>query len=476
MYFKREGELMMRQFDLNTEILVIGGGPAGLSAAITAARHGRKVTLIEKNGYLGGNATLGLPLLGYLDLQGRRIVGGIAQEYVNRLCKTGACIGHRTCPKHNSVTNIDPSAFKVMAIEMCREAGVQVLLHLEACRVNQVDGKISSVVFYGKGNEVTVSADLFIDCTGDGDVAYLAGCSYESGQEGTGVLQPPTVMYTLEDVDTEKLFDYIEAHPDEMTYSATIDHRPGYDAAYFRASKNHVFVGLRMLFTKLREEGKLPIERETLIYIKSMHPGEVYVNSTRLLNTDATDIFDMTHAELEGQLQCQKLTEMLRQYVPGFENCFISSIAPSLGVRETRRFHGIRRLTADMLLNGEIPDDTIALGGYKIDIHSGTSRSTVFKTVQEPFGIPYGCLVSDEIGNLMFAGRCVSMDAPSLASVRVMPQCMSMGHAAGIAAAMVIEHGCAPKDVDVTALREALLAEKAVLTMDQVNTIPVNEE
>ncbi|MBR5384039.1 MAG: FAD-dependent oxidoreductase, partial [Clostridia bacterium] len=399
----------------------------------------------------------------------------IAQEFVNRLCNNGACIGHRICPKHNSVTNIDPSAFKVMAIDMCREAGVQVLLHLEACLVNQKDGRITSVVFYGKGNEVTVNADLFIDCTGDGDVGYLAGCSYESGQEGTGVLQPPTVMYTLENVDTDKLFDYIEAHPEEMIPSATIDHRPGYDAAYFRASKNHVFVGLRTLFSRLREEGKLPVNRETLIYIKSMHPGEIYVNSTRLLNTDATDIFDLTRAELDGQLQCQQLTEMLRQYVPGFENCFISSIAPSLGVRETRRFSGIRRLTVDMVLNGEIPDDTIALGGYKIDIHSGRDRSTVFKTVKEPFGIPYGCLVSNEIDNLMFAGRCISMDAPSLASVRVMPQCMSMGHAAGIAAALSIADNRPPKDVDIAVLRNALLKEKAVLTMDQVNTIPINE-
>ena len=161
--------------------------------------------------------------------------------------------------------------------------------------------------------------------------------------------------------------------------------------------------------------------------------------------------------------------------VPGFENCFISSIAPTLGVRETRRFGGISRLTADSVLAGKIPDDTIALGSYKIDIHSGTDRTTLFKTVQEPYGIPYGCLVSDEIDNLMFAGRCISVDAPSLASVRVMPQCMSMGQAAGTAAAMALESGCAPAGIDIQALRAALLAEGAVLTMEQVCTIPVNE-
>ena len=465
----------MKKYEFKYEVAVIGGGPAGLSAAITAARAGRKVILLEKAGYLGGNATLGLPLLGFLDLDGRRIVGGIAQEYVNRLAERGQCLGHRTCPKHNSVTNIDPEGFKVLAIEMCKEAGVDVILHLEACRTELEDGKLKRVILFGKGNEVAVEAEIFLDCTGDGDVAYLADCSFEAGQPGTGVLQPPTVMFTLEDVDTARLFDYIEEHPEEMTFSASIDHRPGYDADYFRASKNHVFVGLRKIFDRMHAEGKCPVDRETLIYIKSMNEGEVYVNSTRLLNTDATDILSLTKAELEGQLQAAKLTKMLQENVPGFEKCFISAIAPTLGVRETRRFKGIKYLTAEEICAGLIPDDTIGLGAYKIDIHSGTDRSTLFKTVEQPFGIPYGCLVSAEIPNLMFAGRNVSVDAATLASIRVMPHCMCMGQAAGQAAAMAISGNILPAQVDVAALREELYAQKAVLNMDQVNALPVNE-
>ena len=428
----------MKHDEFQYEIAVVGGGPAGLSAALAAARRGRKVVLLEKNGYLGGNATLGLPLLGFLDLDGRRVTGGLAQEYVRRLTARGQCFGHRTCPKHNSVTNIDPEGFKILAVEMCREAGIDVLLHLEVCRVEVEKGEIRRIVLFGKGNEVVVRAKIYIDCTGDGDVAYLAGCDYESGQPDTGVLQPPTVMFTLENVDTGRLFDYIEEHPEEMTYSATIDHRPGYDADYFRASPNHVFVGLRQTFARLREQGECPVDRETLIYIKSPKPGEVFVNSTRLLNTDATDIIGLTRAEMEGQLQAAKLADMLRKHVPGFEKCFISSIAPTLGVRETRRFRGIRRLEQDMLLEGRVPEDTIALGAYKIDIHSGRDRTTVFKTVKEPYGILYGCLVSAQIRKLMFAGRCASMDAASLASARVMPQCMSMGEAAGTAAELAL--------------------------------------
>ncbi len=458
----------MKKYALNFDIAVIGAGPAGISAALAAARRGKKVIVVEKNGYLGGNATLGLPLLGFLDLDGRRITGGIAQEYVERLQKRGSCLGHRTCPKHNSVTNINPEDFKLLAIEMLREAGVEVLLHLEASHVNVENGRITSVVMYGKGNTVEITADMYLDCTGDGDVAYLAGCSYEMGRGEAQVLQPPTVMFTLENVDTAKLFDYIEQHPEEMTYSSTIEHRPGYDADYFRASDNHVFVGLRQTFTRLREQGKCPVERETLIYIKSLNPGEVYVNSTRMLNTDATDILSLTKAELDGQLQTFKLTEMLRENVPGFENCFVSAIAPTLGVRETRRFKGIRKLTADEICAGKIDDETIALGGYKIDIHSGTDRSTIFKAVKEPFGIPYGSLVSAEISNLMFAGRCVSCDNEVLAAIRVMPQCMNMGEAAGIGAAMAIEDKVDPCEVDVSKVRKALLDGGAILSMEQV--------
>ncbi len=465
----------MRHYSYHQQIAVLGGGPAGLSAALAAARAGKQVLLLEKNGYLGGNATLGLPLLGFLDLDGRRIVGGLAQEYVRRLTERGQCLGHRVCPKHNSVTNIDPEGFKLLAIEMCREAGVQVLLHAETIRTEVRNSRLQTVTLYGKGNEIEVTADLFIDCTGDGDVAYLSGCSFESGQPGTGVLQPPTVMFTLENVDTARLFNYIAEHPEEMTYSATIDHRPGYDADYFRASDNHVFVGLRQTFTRLREEGRLPVERETLIYIKSLKPGEVYVNSTRLLNTDATDLIDLTRAELDGQLQCAALTKVLRENVPGFENCFLSHIAPFLGVRETRRFAGIGRLTDEAVVSGSIPDDTVCLGAYKIDIHSGSDRSTLFKTVRAPFGIPYGALVSSEIENLFIAGRCASLDAAALASVRVMPQCMCMGEAAGAAAALALESSVLPRDVDVPVLRKRLLKNGAILTMEQVENAPVNE-
>lgn len=458
----------MNEYSLNYDVAVIGGGPAGLATAITAAREGKKVVILEKNGFLGGNMTLGLPLLGFLDENGNQCISGFADEFVKRLQDEGASYKHHFCPKHNSVTNVDAEFVKILAFKMCKEAGVDVVLHVEAESVETENNSIKSVKLYGKGNYVTVSAHVFADCTGDGDVAYLAGCSYEKGRDGSHEMMPPTVMCTIENVEVDKLLDYVEAHPDEMKpMSSTIDTKPGYDAAYFKSDPNFVFVGMTQLFARLKKEGNCPVDRGNMIVINGLHKGQMYVNTTRLLNVDATDIISLTNAEIEGHLQLDALIKMFRKEVPGFENCYISSIAPNLGVRETRRFKGIRTILGSEALDGVVPDDTICLSGYKIDIHNNTGNSTLFKTVDKPFGIPFGCLVSSEINNLMFAGRCISVDDQVIGSVRVMPCCMAMGQAAGLASVLAINEGTKLSEVNVKVLREKLRMQNAILSMDR---------
>ena len=461
-----ERRTLMKEYHYQYEIAVVGGGPAGLAAAITAARAGKRVILLEKNGFLGGNLTIGLPPLGFLDEHGNRCIAGFGEELISRLRERQASYGHRYCPKHNSVSNIDAEAVKILAFEMCREAGVDVLLHLELQEVQTEDNHITGIVLCGKCNRVTVSADVFIDCTGDGDLAYLAGCSYELGRNEDHELMPPTVMCTIEGVDDRKLFDYVAAHPEEMRpMCATIDTKPGYDAEYFRADPNYVFVGMTQLFDRLKKEGKCPVERGNMIIINGLHPGQMYVNTTRLLHVDATDILDLTRAEIEGHLQLRKLIEVFREYVPGFENCYISSIAPNLGVRETRRFLGAKYVTYQDALSASVPEDTICLSGYKIDIHHDGENATLFQKVDRPFGIPYGALVSREMENLLFAGRCISVDEYVIGSVRVMPCCMAMGQAAGLGASMALDCGCAVGEIEISALRAELLRQNAILAM-----------
>ncbi len=457
----------MKQYSYSYDIAVIGGGPAGLATAITAARAGKRVVLLEKNGFLGGNLTIGLPLLGFLDEHGNRCIAGFGQELVDRLQAMDACYGIRPCPKHNSVANVDAEMVKILAFQMCKEAGVDVVLHVETIDVTVEQGEIKTVTLYGKCNRVTVAAKIFVDCTGDGDVACLAGCGYELGRGAQQELMPPTVMCTIEDVDDRALLDYVAQHPEEMKpMSATIQTKPGYDADYFRASPNYVFVGMTQLWAKLKQQGICPVERGNIILINGVHPGQMYVNTTRLLDVDGTDILDLTRGEMEGHLQLQKLVETFRAYVPGFENCYISAIAPNIGIRETRRMRGISYVTLQQALDGEVPHDSICLSGYTIDIHYNNENGTLFRKLQKPFGIPYGCLVSRDISNLLFAGRCISVDDHVVGSTRVMPCCMAMGQAAGVAAAMAISAGMPPAQVDVEALRQELLRQNAILWME----------
>lgn len=455
-----------RKIEEEYDIAVIGGGPAGIAAAVTAARSGKKVVLFEKNSFLGGAMAIGLSPLGFLAQNGEKCIAGFGEEFIKKLQDRGDSYGTRICPKHNSVTCVNAEGVKLLALEMCIEAGVEVVLHTEVLDVKIENKKIKKLVMYGKCNRIEVTAKVYIDCTGDGDVAYLAGCEYEMGAKDTGVLQPPTVMFTLGGVEQNKLFDYVEKNPEELRYNRSmIFEDEAYNVEYFRENPNYVFVGLQKTFRSLKEKNQLPVERESFIFINGTNPGEVYVNSVRILNVDTTDVMDLNYAEIEGTLQIPRLIKLLKERIPGFENCYLSSISPYLGVRETRRFSGIRRVNEEDVLSGKVCEDTICLSGYKIDIHSGKDDGLYFKAVEKPFGIPYGSLVSRDIDNLMFAGRCVSCDAIALGSLRVISSCLGMGQAAGVGASLAVKTDVLPRNVEVREVREILLEQCAILTM-----------
>ena len=457
----------IKEFD----VVVIGAGPGGLAAALAAARNGARVLLVEKNGYLGGNMAIGLPLLGYLDRDGKKVIGGIADEFMKDMAQYKTAYGtaaseHKVCPMHNSVTLYDHELFKIVALRKILKENIEVLFHTDVESVEVENAHLKKVILRGKGWRILVSARVFIDATGDGDVAYLAGASYEKGQKDTGVLQPPTMMFTVAGVDIDKTIDYLAENPDQMERSKTIDCANGYDADFFRSDPNFVMVAMRKLVSQLRAQGKMPINRENIIIINSLLPGEVHLNCTRHLGTDGSDVFSVTRAEIEGYLQIEEFTEVLKQHVPGFENCYISQIYPSLGIRESRRFSGIRRLTEKDLVEGHFDEETIGIGSYPVDIHAGDGMSTIFTKIPA-YGIPYGITVSDEIEGLMFAGRCASMDAVAMSSARVMPICMAIGEAAGIGAALAVKQSISPRDVDVAEVRQILLDTNAILSMDE---------
>ena len=213
----------MKTLKQTYDVVVIGGGPGGLPAAIGASRNGAKVLLVEKNGFLGGNLTIGLPLLGYLDMDGKPVTAGSAQELADALKERNACTEHIFCPNHNSVTLYDHEIFKIVAFEKCLEAGVEILLHTQPIDVNLENGRIKSVILFGKGYRIEVEARVFIDASGDGDLGFLSGARFSKGQKDTGVLQPPTVMFTLGNVDTDKTIEFVAKDPEQMRFCVTID-------------------------------------------------------------------------------------------------------------------------------------------------------------------------------------------------------------------------------------------------------------
>lgn len=447
-----EGKISFDSYD----VAVIGAGPGGLAAAITAARNGARVILIERNGYLGGNLASGLPLLGYLDCHGKAVVGGFATEFIDRLTKIGAALGVRRCPHHYSIAVVKPDFCKIVASDLCEETGVEVLLHCYLTAVETQKGKITKALFSCAGNTIEVRARIFIDGTGDGTLGYLAGAACQKGNE-EGELQPPSILYTLGGVDKEKFFSWCKEN-DEVG-DDTLE--------YLHESPNWGLVTLGKLFRKLQPKGEWPIAVWALISINRLNDSEICINGPRMLRTDATDPRDLTRAEREGAHQAVAFTEMLKKYVGGFEQAYISHMNDTIGIRETRRIVGRKMLRVEEAIAASVPEDTIALAAYFIDIHSSKDFTSKGERIEQAYGIPYLCLVSATYDNLMMVGRCISVDRIVFGSTRVMATCLAGGEAAGVGAALAIKEQCSPGDVDTVAVRRILVKNGGILSMNQ---------
>ena len=455
--------LSMKQ--IKKDIVVIGGGPGGLAAAVTAARQGASVLLVERLGYLGGQLGSGLPLLGFLDKKRRCIIGGFAQEFVDRMQAVGGSYGHEYCPHHLSTTLLDPFYARILAFEMVKEAGVEILLHCELSGVKKENGRIVALTVTGKGQQIELLADVFVDGTGDADLAFLAGAECMKGDED-GVLQPPTLMFNLGGVDIDRFADYLAEHPEQLPHAVIPNIEEGYDAEFIRNTKSAIFLGLNPLIEKLRAEGNCPVHRDTVIFIKQPIPGHVAINTIRLLNFDGSDLEDLSQGEMDAHLQIPALIKMFKDYVPGFENCYLTFINSVIGVRESRRVKGLKTLTMEDAVAGRKPEDTIGLCNYFLDVHNGAGQGTFRVEIEEPFGIPYGCLISKDVANLMITGRPISTDRMTFGATRIMNVCMAVGQAVGNGAAMAVQAGACPADVDIAALRARLLAQGAILDIE----------
>lgn len=441
------------------DVLVVGGGPAGLIAAQAAAEDGLKVMLIENRSFVGGNMTIGLPILGFLGQKGNQIIKGIPQKFIDKLRAVDGASEHRPCPLHMSLTLVEPEAVKNVGLEMLIEAGVDVLLYAFCVGVIKEENQLKGVIIESKSGREVILAKTIIDCTGDADVAFKAGVPCEQGND-VGGAQPPTLMFCMGGVDTEKLRMSIAEEP--RTYLT--DFIP---AEYFGQNNQFIVVGLRSVMQKAREAGyHLPVERTILI--TGLREGEVWVNMSRINGVDGTSPDSLTHGEIEGRKQVEEIQRYLQEFVPGFESSYFTKMAPFLGIRETRRTVGQYVMTSDDILSCRRFDDSVAVASYPLDIHHPEGGGCTLTWCGDCYDIPYRTLIPQKIENLIIAGRCISTTHEAMSAIRVMAPCMAMGEAAGRAAKLAIRNGVLPSQLDVQKLRAELLEKGAYLNETEV--------
>lgn len=437
-----------------TDVLIIGGGPSGIMAALAAAEDGLNVMLIESRSFVGGNMTIGLPILGFLGQKGNQIIKGLPQKLIDRLKAVQASSEHRPCPLHMSLTLVEPEAVKTVALQMLVEAKVDVLFYAFCAGVVMEGDELKGVIIESKAGREAILAKTVIDCSGDADVAFRAGVPCEYGNDQGGV-QPPTLMFCLGGVDTEKLRTSVAEEP--RTYLT--DFIP---AEYFGQNNQFVLVGMRNLVKKAQEDG-LTLTTERTILITGLRKGEVWVNMTRVNGVNGTDPGSLTYGEIEGRRQIHDIQQYLVEYVPGFENAYFLKTAPFLGIRETRRIQGLYTMTREDIMSCRHFEDSIAVASYPLDIHHPQGGGCTLEWCGDCYDIPYRALIPQKIRNLIVAGRCISTTHEAMSAIRVMAPCMAMGEAAGRAAKLAIRQGVQPADIDVKQLQQELLQKGAYL-------------
>ncbi len=436
-----------------SEVVVVGGGPAGIAAAIASARNGAQTLLIERYGFVGGMATAGLvgPFMTSYSLDGsEQIIKGIFDELVTRMEKAGGAI-HPSKVRagtpysaflvygHDHVTPFDAEILKIVAFDMLKEAGVKLLLHTYFIDTITENNTIKYIVFANKSGLQSIHPKIVIDCTGDADVAFSAGVPCRKGRDSDGLMQPVSMFFRIRNVDTKKLSEYIAAHPGERPFSRIVE--------------------------EAKKKGDFPIARDAVLLFQTPKEGEALVNVSRIHNINGTDPYDLTKAEIEGRKQVMILIDFFRKYVPGLENVELVQIAPQIGIRETRHIVGEYTMTEEDVLYSKEFHDVIGLNSFPIDIHSLTG---VFGRFEGPknnkyYEIPYRILLPVNINNLLVAGRCVSATHEAAGSLRVMPPCFVTGQAAGTAAALSVKNNILPKKLDHKELQKTLISQDVVL-------------
>ncbi|GGM44365.1 FAD-dependent oxidoreductase [Dactylosporangium sucinum] len=443
-----------------TEVLVVGGGPAGFGAAMGAAAAGAEVVLVERYGFLGGNATAALvmPLMSFHNEmqqavagddgrllptdhgEGEPVVAGVLWMLLDRLVRARGAIA--PSPATGYTVPFDPELFKLVTYDMLDGCGVRLLLHAFASDCVALPDGGTRCVFETKSGPVVIDADVVVDCTGDGDLAAAAGAPYEVGRPEDGLTQPMTLMFRVGNFDRDGFVGYVRDHPDQW----------------------RGVHGLWDLIREARDAGELDLPREDVLFFATPHADEVSVNSTRFGGL-GTSVWDLTRAELAMHHQLAQIARFLRDRVPGFGGSYVIQSGVQVGVRETRRVLGDYQLTGEDVLSARSFPDVVARGAYPVDIHNPNGPGTILRRLPRgtSYDIPLRTLFPRGVDGLLVAGRCISGDHVAHSSYRIMPISMATGQAAGVCAALAARVGKPPREIPAEQVQRVLRAQGASL-------------
>jgi hypothetical protein len=469
------------------DVVVVGGGTSGAAAAIASARAGAKTLLIERLGAIGGQLNVtGPPGFAYANLyndRGERIIGGIITETHERLLNEGHALPHMEPDFRGWYTfaYVDPDWWGLMIFEMMRENGVHLLLHALAVDVIKQEKAITGVVVEHVSGREAIFGSVIIDCTGEGDIAARAGAPFEFLPKEQ--MEPHSLSFTADGVNWEKVLEYIKQNPQEFEFERFLEntqHKWTYDQLVERIRKVDTIVefgeimGYRSLKMKGLETGEWHGFSGIGFFLIPREGGVVqahFQHSSQVGNCDATNVEDLTFAEIECRRQIVVAWKFIKKYLPGFENAYITRVCPEVRVREGRRIMGDYILQREDVIEERKFKDVIGKSAFPAGavhvVGPGTLGTMTPPDLPRNGGshdIPYRCLVPKEIENLLVAGKAIS--ASRATYQRFLMQTMVTGQAAGVAAALCAKYNSTPRmlENDVSELQSILVQQGAILT------------
>jgi hypothetical protein len=460
-------KMAQRLRELHYDVVVIGGGCAGVAAAISAAKTGARTVLVESGPMIGGEMLSGMPFNGIATPRGEWVVGGVARELIDECAKLEGYVGEYFDWRSLWLVSVDPEVMKLVVVDAVRRYGVSLLLYTFAEDVVMENGVVRGVIVLNKSQRSLLTADVFIDCSGDGDLAAVAGAPFELGSP-QGEFQPISLIFRMMNVESEPLLRFVVEHPEYFalgeTQTVTVSKEQCAQELYKQGIPKVFFDGRGPLLSKAIADGELfPCSMIGVTPI-SFPRKEVILNTTRVFNVDATDTAALSQVLPQLIEQVKTCIRFMRGHVPGFENALFSGVAPRMGIRETRRIMGDYVLTVEDVLDARKVQDGVAKGCHEVDVHGvGVQHRRDMIKDGGSYDIPFGCLIPKNLKNVLIAGRCLSATREAHSSARAMGTCLAMGEATGTAAAMCVGKGWRVRDVPVGMLRDKLRTYRAIV-------------